>query len=30
MCKVKLERAKKLISGLSDEQSRWSKDVKRL
>ena len=30
MCKVKLERAKKLISGLSDEQERWGKDVKRL
>jgi dynein heavy chain len=29
MCKVKLERAKKLISGLSDEQVRWSKDVKK-
>lgn len=30
LCKVKLERAKKLISGLSDEQVRWSHDVKRL
>ena len=30
MCKVKLERAKKLISGLSDEQTRWTKDVKKL
>ena len=30
MCKVKLERAKKLISGLSDEQLRWTKDVKKL
>ena len=30
LCKVKLERAKKLISGLSDEQIRWSQDVKRL
>lgn len=29
-CKVKLDRAKKLISGLSDEQIRWSKDVKRM
>jgi dynein heavy chain len=25
-----LERAKKLITGLSDEQIRWSKDVKKL
>lgn len=30
MCKVKLDRAKKLISGLSDEQLRWTKDVKKL
>jgi len=30
LCSVKLERAKKLISGLSDEQVRWSQDVKRL
>jgi len=30
MCKVKLERAKKLISGLSDEQVRWTKDVKKM
>lgn len=30
LCKVKLERAKKLISGLSDEQVRWTKDVKKL
>ena len=30
MCKVKLERAQKLISGLSDEQVRWAKDVERL
>lgn len=30
MCKVKLQRAKKLISGLSDEQLRWTKDVKKL
>ena len=30
LCKVKLERAKKLISGLSDEQVRWTKDVKNM
>ena len=30
LCKVKLERAKKLISGLSDEQVRWTKDVKKM
>lgn len=30
MCEVKLVRAKKLISGLSDEQLRWTKDVKKL
>lgn len=30
LCKVKLDRAKKLISGLSDEQVRWSKDVKKM
>ena len=30
LCKVKLERAKKLISGLSDEQGRWTKDVKKM
>jgi dynein heavy chain len=29
-CKVKLQRAQKLISGLSDEQVRWSKDVKKM
>lgn len=29
VCKVKLDRAQKLISGLSDEQVRWSKDVKK-
>jgi dynein heavy chain len=30
ICRIKLERAKKLISGLSDEQLRWTKDVKKL
>lgn len=30
LCKVKLTRAKKLISGLSDEQVRWTKDVKKM
>lgn len=30
LCKVKLERAKKLITGLSDEQVRWTKDVKKM
>ena len=29
-CRVKLTRAKKLTEGLSDEQKRWSEDVKRL
>lgn len=27
MCKVKLERALKLTSGLSDEKVRWSSDI---
>jgi dynein heavy chain len=30
LCKVKLDRAKKLISGLSDEQVRWASDVKKM
>ena len=29
-CRVKLTRAKKLISGLSDEQVRWTRDVKNM
>jgi len=27
MCKVKLERALKLTTGLSDEKVRWSSDI---
>ncbi len=29
-CEVKLDRAKKLTSGLSGEKDRWEKEVKRL
>jgi len=29
-CEIKLERAKKLTSGLSDEKERWAIEVERL